>query len=137
MQINQMNKEVFGSDERTVVLNGLESPDKIAARLHKVIQDFLKRTAPRLPVAIEGPIGGGKSTLLKVMESKYGYRIIPEPTKTYWREPLKRFYEDPRGRNIWFQKIVSEWYSRVANCLNGAMHWEDIEKELQLKDKRD
>ena len=53
-------------------------------------------TAPKTPryIAIEGPIGVGKSSLAKLLSQKFGSRLVKEDVA---HNPfLERFYENPR-----------------------------------------
>lgn len=51
------------------------------------------RTIPRY-IAIEGPIGVGKTSLAKILANKFGWRLVQEEVG---HNPfLERFYEDPR-----------------------------------------
>jgi len=51
---------------------------------------------PRTPryIAIEGPIGVGKSSLAKILAQKFGSRLVKEEVAN--NPFLERFYEDPR-----------------------------------------
>ena len=49
--------------------------------------------APRY-IAIEGPIGVGKSSLAKILAQKFGSRLVKEEVAN--NPFLERFYEDPR-----------------------------------------
>jgi deoxyadenosine/deoxycytidine kinase len=49
--------------------------------------------APRY-IAIEGPIGVGKSSLAKILAGKFGSRLVKEDVAN--NPFLERFYEDPR-----------------------------------------
>jgi len=53
-------------------------------------------TTPSTPryIAIEGPIGVGKSSLAKILAQKYGARLVKEEVAN--NPFLERFYEDPR-----------------------------------------
>jgi deoxyadenosine/deoxycytidine kinase len=53
-------------------------------------------TDPKTPryIAIEGPIGVGKSSLAKILARKYGARLVKEDVAN--NPFLERFYEDPR-----------------------------------------
>ena len=53
-------------------------------------------TDPRIPryLAIEGPIGVGKSSLAKILAQKYGSRLVKEEVEA--NPFLERFYENPR-----------------------------------------
>ncbi|MBI5577142.1 MAG: deoxynucleoside kinase [Deltaproteobacteria bacterium] len=51
------------------------------------------RTIPRY-IAIEGPIGVGKTSLAKILANKFGWRLVKEEVG---HNPfLERFYENPR-----------------------------------------
>jgi deoxyadenosine/deoxycytidine kinase len=51
------------------------------------------RTTPRY-IAIEGPIGVGKTSLAKILANKFGWRLVQEEVG---HNPfLERFYENPR-----------------------------------------
>jgi len=53
-------------------------------------------TDPKIPryLAIEGPIGVGKSSLAKILAQKYGSRLVKEEVEA--NPFLERFYENPR-----------------------------------------
>jgi len=53
-------------------------------------------TDPKTPryIAIEGPIGVGKSSLAKILARKFGARLVKEDVAN--NPFLERFYEDPR-----------------------------------------
>ncbi len=53
-------------------------------------------TEPKTPryIAIEGPIGVGKSSLAKILAQKYASRLVKE--EVAGNPFLERFYEDPR-----------------------------------------
>ena len=53
-------------------------------------------TDPKTPryIAIEGPIGVGKSSLAKILARKFGARLVKEEVAN--NPFLERFYEDPR-----------------------------------------
>ena len=53
-------------------------------------------TEPKTPrhIAIEGPIGVGKSSLAKILAQKYGSRLVKE--EVAGNPFLERFYENPR-----------------------------------------
>src|SRR3972149_4248355 len=53
-------------------------------------------TDPKIPryLAIEGPIGVGKSSLAKILAQKYGSRLVKEEVEA--NPFLERFYETPR-----------------------------------------
>jgi deoxyadenosine/deoxycytidine kinase len=53
-------------------------------------------TTPSSPryIAIEGPIGVGKSSLAKILAQKFGSRLVKEEVAN--NPFLERFYEDPR-----------------------------------------
>ena len=53
-------------------------------------------TEPKTPryIAIEGPIGVGKSSLAKILAQKYASRLVKE--EVAGNPFLERFYENPR-----------------------------------------
>ena len=53
-------------------------------------------TEPKTPryIAIEGPIGVGKSSLAKILAQKYAFRLVKE--EVAGNPFLERFYENPR-----------------------------------------
>lgn len=135
LKINRTNKQVFEKDPRTVIFDGRDSPSVLAYKMHREICRIASNfPGAILTISIEGGIGSGKSTVLAILAKMYGYHTIPEPTETFWAEPLVRFYKHPIENGKWFQKCVSDWYTLVANCLGDHnLTWEAIQTKLRLK----
>ena len=59
-------------------------------------------------IHIGGNIGAGKSTQLKLL--KLNYDVMEEPVDSFWCEPLKQMYSNPKMHLFNFQILVQIWY---------------------------
>ena len=86
-----------------------------------VLDDLSLAIAPRETVAIIGPSGGGKSTLLRCINGLTSFDAGAHPRRTTslgsWGTEPSRTRAGPKSAGY------SGWFSRTSSCFRTSRHW--------------